>query len=102
MYRSQKAKYKCITKEDYYLYPLSSAGADYDAFTSSLVFPSGSTPGAQMCFDIQQFISDDQFVEFTENFRIMLSTNDSSAEFTPGRDCATVSINDNNRMQEYI
>lgn len=54
-------------------------------------------PGEQECFNIQQLINDDFFVESEESFRIMLSTSDPSAEFTPGGDCATVNIEDNDR-----
>ena len=37
-------------------------------------------------------------MEALENFRITLMTNDASAEFTPGRDCATTNIMDNDGM----
>ena len=62
-----------------------------------LIFPLGSSPGQQECFNLQQFINDDLFVENLENFRIMLSSTDASARFTAGRDCATANINDNDR-----
>ena len=72
-------------------------GSDHDAFSVPLLFPIGSTPGERQCFNIQQFIRDDILVEMRESFRIMLSTNDPSAEFSPGRDCATINIMDNDR-----
>ena len=72
-------------------------GSDHDVFSVPLLFPIGSTPGLRQCFNIQDFINDDIMVEMTENFRIMLTTTDPSAEFRPGRDCATINIMDNDR-----
>ena len=72
-------------------------GIDHDAFSVPLLFQIGSTPGERQCFNIQQFIRNDIMVEVTEIFRIMLSTTDPSAEFQPGRDCATINIMDNDR-----
>jgi hypothetical protein len=74
---------------------------DYDLFSSTLIFPTGAMPSGplgQQCFNIQPFISDDLLVEGLENFRITLDTNDPSAEFTPGRDCATTNIMDNDQV----
>ena len=51
----------------------------------------------RQCFNIQPFISDDVLVEALESFRIGLQTSDASAVFTPGRDCATTNIQDNDR-----
>ena len=70
---------------------------DYDVFSAPLTFPIGSTPIQQECFNLQQFINDDIYVENPESFRLMLSTTDPSAQFTPGRDCATANIADNDR-----
>ena len=77
--------------------PFIIGGVDYAAFSVPLTFPLGSMPGQMQCFNIQQFITDDIVVEMSENFRIMLSTTDVSAEFLPGRDCATINIMDNDR-----
>ena len=76
------------------------AGDDYALFTSPLTFPNGATPGGPLgrqCFNLQPFISNDALVEALESFRIQLSTSDPSAQFTPGRDCATANIADNDR-----
>ena len=57
----------------------------------------GAMPGGptgRQCFNIQVFINDDIFVEATESFRITLMTDDQSATFTPGRECATTNIED--------
>ena len=63
----------------------------------SLTFPQNSLPGQQQCFDIQQYIVNDIIVEYPENFMIMVSSSDTLAQFSPGRDCATVNIDDNDR-----
>ena len=79
---------------------LTTAGADYDTFISSLIFPPGAMPGgpqARQCFNLQPFINDDILVELLESFRISVFTNDPSAQFVPGRDCATANIADNDR-----
>lgn len=72
-------------------------GSDHNAFSVPLLFQIGSSPGQRQCFNIQQFITNDIMVEMAESFRIMLSTTDPSAEFQPGRDCATINIMDNDR-----
>lgn len=76
---------------------------DYSPFATPLVFPTGAMPSGpegQQCFNIQPLINDDTFVEALESFRIALMTDDTSAEFTPGRDCATTNIQDNDRKFE--
>ena len=91
-YSYNEAGYYVCTIQYYF-----TAILDYDAFVAPLIFPLGSMPMQQECFNIQQFIVNDLAVENQESFRIMLSSTDPSAQFTPGRDCATTNIIDNDR-----
>ena len=70
-------------------------GVDYTGVSVDVVFPNGSSQGSQVSFNIS--IADDQLVEGDETILLQVSTDEPGEvpSQSPGRDRATVVIQDN-------
>ena len=84
------------------------AGNDYNSFSTTLTFPSGSSGGSLQCTDVQ--ILDDNFVEDDESFLLSATlVSPIPAGITIDRNTATVVIQDNDgkrkctfKVYEYL
>lgn len=83
------------------LYSLSlNAANDFTVGAQTIVFPAGSTAGAQLCINIP--IIDDVLVELLESFSVSAASNDPNVEFSAGGNLATVSITDNDGESHVV
>ena len=74
----------------------SSLTGDYNSFSRTLVFPSGSVNGSTLTVNITTI--DDLSLEEVEYFTVHAFSMDDSAHFNPGRNTTTLLIEDNDCM----